>query len=105
MGGVHHQGIDYTTLYGHPKFARLNHEEQDALLAQIQHIETGALDTLNEQHRMADQEAEQQQQMAQAIDARAELGYQLECQQRLNVMELMNVRSLPSGYGDGTFVA
>ena len=105
MGGVHHQGIDYTALYGHPKFARLNHQEQDALLAQIQHIEAGALDTLNEQHRMADQEAEQQKQMAQAIEARAELGYQLECQQRLNVMELMNVQHLTAGVGDGAFVA
>lgn len=82
MGGVHHQGIDYTALYGHPKFSRLDHQEQDALLAQIQHIETGALDTLNEQHRMADQEAEQQQQLAQAIEARVELVYQFEHQQR-----------------------
>lgn len=105
MGGAHHQGIDYTALYGHPKFARLGFDEQDELLAQIQHIEAGALDALNEHHALAQQEAEQQQQIAQAIDARAELGFQLECQQRLNVMELMNVRSLPSGYGDGTFVA
>jgi hypothetical protein len=103
MGGVHHQGIDYTTLYGHPKFARLNHEEQDALLAQIQHIETGALDTLNEQHRMADQETKQQQQLAQAIEARVELVYQFEHQQRLKAMELTNVRRLPGE--DGAFVA
>lgn len=103
MGGAHHQGIDYTALYGHPKFARLGFDEQDALLAQVQHIEAGALDTLNEQHRMADQEAEQQQQMAQAIDARVELVYQFENQQRLKAMELTNVRHLPDGVG--AFVA
>jgi hypothetical protein len=105
MGGVHHQGIDYTALYGHPKFARLNHQEQDALLAQIQHIETGALDALNEHHALAQQEAEEQQQITQAIDARADLSYQLECQQRLNVQELMNVHRLPAGFGDDGFVA
>ncbi len=105
MGGAQHQGIDYTALFGHPKFARLGFDEQDALLAQIQHIEAGALDALNEQHRLADQEAEEKHQVAQIIEARAELCYQLEHQHRINVMELMNVRCLPSGYGDGTFVA
>lgn len=105
MGGVHHQGIDYTALYGHPKFARLGFDEQDALLAQVQHIEAGALDALNEQHRLADQEAEEKHQVAQIIEARAELGYQLESQHRINVTELMNVQHLPSCYQDGAFVA
>lgn len=105
MGGAHHQGIDYTALYGHPKFARLGFDEQDALLAQIQHIEAGALDALNEQHRLADQEAEEKHQVALVIEARAELGYQLECQQRLKFMELMNVQHLPAGSGHGAFVA
>lgn len=105
MGGAHHQGIDYTALYGHPKFARLGFDEQDALLAQVQHIEAGALDALNEHHALAQQEAEEQQRITQAIDARAELSYQLECQQRINVQELMNVQHLPAGYGDGAFVA
>ncbi len=105
MSGAQHQGIDYTALYGHPKFARLGFDEQDALLAQVQHIEAGALDALNEQHRLADQEAEEKHQVAQIIEARAELSYQLECQQRLNVQELMNVQHLPGRYGDGAFVA
>ena len=105
MSGAQHQGIDYTALYGHPKFARLGFDEQDALLAQVQHIEAGALDALNEQHRLADQEAEEKHQVAQIIEARAELSYQLECQQRLNVQELMNVQHLPSGHGDVAFVA
>ena len=105
MGGAHHQGIDYTALYGHPKFARLGFDEQDALLAQIQHIEAGALDALNEHHRLSEQEAEEKHQVAQIIEARAELGYQLEHQHRINVMELMNVQHLPTGYGDGAFVA
>ncbi|WP_404462902.1 DUF1799 domain-containing protein [Vreelandella aquamarina] len=47
MGGAHHQGIDYTALYGHPKFARLGFDEQDSLLAQIQHIEAGAVEVLS----------------------------------------------------------
>ncbi|WP_192859190.1 DUF1799 domain-containing protein [Vreelandella lionensis] len=105
MGGAHHQGIDYTALYGHPKFARLSYDEQDALLGQIQHIEAGALDALNEQHRLAEQEAEEKHHVAQIIEARAELGYQLESQHRINVMELMNVQHLPSCYQEGAFVA
>lgn len=48
MGGAQHQGIDYTALYGHPKYARLSFDEQDELLAQIQHIEAGALAALND---------------------------------------------------------
>ena len=105
MGGAQHQGIDYTALYGHPKFARLGFDEQDALLAQVQHIEAGALDALNEHRALAQQEAEEQQRITQAIEDRAELGYRLECQQRTNVQELMNVQHLPVGHGDGAFVA
>lgn len=98
MGGAHHQGIDYTALYGHPKYARLDYDDQDKLLGQIQHIEAGALAALNDNPI---DESEERQQITQAIEARAEL----ECQQRLNVMELMNVQPLPAGYGDGAFVA
>lgn len=105
MGGAHHQGIDYTSLYGHPKFARLSYDGQDALLTQIQHIEAGALDALNEHHRLAEQEAEEKHQVAQIIESRAELGYQLESQHRINVTELMNVQHLPSCYQEGAFVA
>jgi hypothetical protein len=105
MGGAHHQGIDYTALYGHPKFARLGFDEQDVLLAQVQHIEAGALDALSEHHALAQQEAEEQQRITQAIEERAELSYQLECQQRINAQELMNVQHLHAGYGDGAFVA
>lgn len=48
MAGAQHQGIDYTALYGHPKFARLDFDEQDERLAQVQHIEVGALAQLND---------------------------------------------------------
>lgn len=105
MGGAHHQGIDYTALYGHPKFARLEFDEQDALLAQVQYIEAGALDAINEQHRLADQEVEENRQVAQIIEARAELGYQMEHQDRINVMELMSAKQLPRRYQEGAFVA
>jgi hypothetical protein len=67
MGGAQHQGIDYTALYGHPKFARLGFDEQDALLAQVQHIEAGALAALNDNPI---DESEEQQQITQAIEAR-----------------------------------
>ena|GEM_PF-1479024 len=70
MGGAHHQGIDYTALYGHPKFARLGFDEQDALLAQIQHIEAGALDALNDNPI---DESEDQRRISDAIAAQHEL--------------------------------
>lgn len=105
MAGAQHQGIDYTALYGHPKFARLDFDAQDALLAQIQHIEAGALAAMSEQSHLAEQEAEDQRQVTEAIEQRAELCYLQEEQQRINVQELMNVIQLPEGYGDGCFVA
>tara|TARA_R100001039_G_C1842706_1_gene103415 strand:+ start:1721 stop:2059 length:339 start_codon:yes stop_codon:yes gene_type:complete len=70
MGGAHHQGIDYTALYGHPKYARLDYDEQDALLAQIQHIEAGALAALNDNPI---DESEERQQITQAIESRHQL--------------------------------
>ena len=70
MGGAHHQGIDYTALYGHPKFARLGFDEQGALLAQIQHIEAGALDALNDNPI---DESEDQRRISDAIAAQHEL--------------------------------
>jgi len=106
MGGAQHQGIDYTALYGHPKFARLDYGEQDSLLAQIQHIEVGALAAMNEQSHLQEQEAEQRQQVAEVIQKRAELCYLQEEQQRINVRELMSVKNLPAGYrSDGAFLA
>lgn len=105
MARPQHQGIDYNALYGHPKFARLDYDAQDALLAQVQHIEAGALAAMSEQSHLADQDAEDQRQVTEAIEQRAELCYLQEEQQRVNVRELMNVMSLPDGYGDGAFVA
>ncbi|MCP1314392.1 MULTISPECIES: DUF1799 domain-containing protein [unclassified Halomonas] len=58
MAGEHRQGIDYTALYGHPKFARLSFDEQDERLVQIQHIEAGALAVMNSQSQSAEQEEE-----------------------------------------------
>lgn len=102
MNGAHHQGIDYTALYGHPKFARLGFDEQDKLLGQIQHIEAGALAALNDNPI---DDSEERQQMTHYIEQCAEQRYRQECQQRINVQELMNVQGLPAGYGDGAFVA
>jgi len=70
MGGAHHQGIDYTALYGHPKFARLGFDEQDALLAQVQHIEAGALAALNDNPL---DDSEERQRISDAIAARRQL--------------------------------
>lgn len=106
MAGGQRLGIDYTSLYGHPKFARLDYDEQDKLLGQIQHIEAGALAAFNEQSHLEEQEAEQQQQVTEIIQQRAELCYQQEENQRINVQELMNVMGLPPDYReDGAFVA
>lgn len=105
MAGAHHQGIDYNALYGHPKYARLDYDEQDTLLGQIQHIEAGALSALNEQSQLVEQEAEQQAQITEIIQARAELCYLQEEQQRINVRELMNVIDLPMEPASGAFVA
>lgn len=106
MAGAHHQGIDYTALYGHPKYARLDYDEQDKLLGQIQHIEAGALAAMNEQSHLAEQEAEQQAQVKELIQISTELNYLREEKQRLNVQELMNVMDLPASYlGEGAFVA
>lgn len=63
MASPHHQGIDYTALYGHPKFARLSFDEQDERLVQIQHIEAGALAVMNSQSYLAEQEEEDRQRM------------------------------------------
>jgi len=48
MGGAHYQGLDYAAVYGHPRFARLDYDDQDERLAQLQHIEAGAREALNE---------------------------------------------------------
>lgn len=47
MGGAHYQGLDYAAVYGHPKVVRLDPDEQDERLEQLQHIEAGALEGLN----------------------------------------------------------
>jgi len=70
MGGAHHQGIDYTALYGHPKYARLGFDEQDELLAQVQHIEAGALAALNDNPL---DDSEERQRISDAIAARRQL--------------------------------
>ncbi|QPI66199.1 DUF1799 domain-containing protein [Vreelandella venusta] len=105
MSGGQRLGIDYTSLYGHPKYARLDYDEQDKLLTQIQHIEAGALAAFNEQSYMAEQEAEERQQATQYIEQCVEQQYQLVHQQRINVQELINVVDLPHSYGDGSLVA
>ena len=105
MAGAQHQGLDYTALYGHPKYARLDYDEQEKLLAQIQHIESGAVAALNEQNNHANQEAEERQQATQYIEQCVEQQYQLVHQQRINAQELMNVVDLPHSYCDGAFVA
>ncbi|WP_164517086.1 DUF1799 domain-containing protein [Vreelandella venusta] len=103
MVGIHRQGIDYNALYGHPKFARLGFDEQDALLAQIQHIEAGALAVLNDNPI---DDSEERQQVAEVIEKRAELSFLQEEIQRINVRELMNVMDLPLDYrSDGLFLA
>ena len=99
-------GLDYTALYGHPKFARLDYDEQDKLLGQIQHIEAGALSAMNEQSYLAEQEAEQQAKVTEMIQISTDLNYLQEEKQRINVQELMNVMDLPACYrGGGAFVA
>lgn len=100
MGGAHHQGIDYTALYGHPKFARLGFDEQDERLAQIQHIEAGALDAFNEQQRLADQEAEEQKRVREGIQ------YRVHQQYLVRVKEIMNHMGLtPETEPDEAFLA
>ena len=47
MGGARYQGLDYTALYGHPLYARLEPGEQLERLEQLQQIELGALEGLN----------------------------------------------------------
>ncbi|WP_447043970.1 DUF1799 domain-containing protein [Vreelandella sp. H-I2] len=106
MAGGQRLGIDYTSLYGHPKFARLDYDEQDQLLVQIQHIEAGALAAMNEQSHLAEQEAEEQAKVTEVIQISTELNYLKEEKQRMNFQELMNVMDLPASYrGDGAFVA
>jgi len=100
MGGAQHQGLDYTALYGHPKFARLDYDEQDKLLAQIQHIEGGALAAFNDQSHLAEQEAEQQAQVAESIQHRNRQQY------LVRVKEIMNHMGLtPETEPDAGFVA
>lgn len=100
MGGAQHQGLDYTALYGHPSFARLDYDEQDKLLAQIQHIEVGALASFNEQTHLAEQEAEQQAQVAESIQYRNRQQY------LVRVKEIMNHMGLtPETEPDAGFVA
>ncbi|WP_185856312.1 DUF1799 domain-containing protein [Vreelandella populi] len=105
MAGERRQGIDYNALYGHPKYARLDYDAQDTLLAQIQHIEAGALAVMSEQSHLAEQDVEERQQVTELVQHSVELNYHREEQARINVRELMNVVDLPHGYGDGTFVA
>ncbi|WP_035573005.1 DUF1799 domain-containing protein [Halomonas halocynthiae] len=45
MSGAHHQGLDYTALESVMRMKRV--EDPDETLAQIQHIEAGALEALN----------------------------------------------------------
>ncbi|WP_185858901.1 DUF1799 domain-containing protein [Vreelandella nanhaiensis] len=105
MAGAQHQGIDYTALYGHPKYARLGFDEQDALLAQVQHIEAGALSAMAQQNTPAVQEAEDAKQVTDAIQQRVDFDYQQGMKSLINVRELMNVMELAGGYGDECFVA
>lgn len=88
MAGAQHQGIDYTALYGHPKFARLDFDAQDALLAQIQHIEAGALAVMSEQNTLAEQEAEKRQREKDIISYRAEQQYLIRVKEIMNSMGL-----------------
>lgn len=87
-----------TSLYGHPKFARLDYDEQDQLLAQIQHIEAGALAAMGEQSHLAEQEAEEKAKVTEMIQVSTDLNYLKEEQQRINVQELMSVMDLPTSY-------
>ena len=48
MSGGQRLGIDYTSLYGHPKYARLDADAQEELLGRVQHIESGALAAMSE---------------------------------------------------------
>ena len=100
MSGGQRLGIDYTSLYGHPKFARLDYDEQDKLLGQIQHIEAGALAAMNEQSHLAEQEAEQQAQVTESIQYRNRQQY------LVRVKEIMNHMGLtPEIEPDAGFVA
>lgn len=100
MAGGQRLGIDYTSLYGHPKFARLDYDEQDKLLAQIQHIEAGALAAMNEQSHLEEQDAEQRQQVAESIRYRKEQQY------LVRVKEIMNHMGLnPEKEPDAAFLA
>ncbi|MDL4862969.1 DUF1799 domain-containing protein [Halomonas elongata] len=47
MNGAHYIGLEYPALYGHPRFARLDLDEQETLMDQVQHLEAGALEVLN----------------------------------------------------------
>lgn len=67
MSGAHHQGLDYTALYGHPKFARLDYDAQDKLLCQVQHIEAGALAAKSDEHSQLQDEADERHRVTRAI--------------------------------------
>ncbi len=43
-----YQGLVYEAVYGHPRYARLGWEDQEKRLAQIQEIERGAMEVINE---------------------------------------------------------
>ncbi|WP_187776098.1 DUF1799 domain-containing protein [Salinicola corii] len=43
-----YQALDYTAVYGHPRYARLDYDEQERRLAQVQEIERGALEVIND---------------------------------------------------------
>nr|WP_299312955.1 DUF1799 domain-containing protein [uncultured Halomonas sp.] len=47
MAGARYQGLDYSAVYGHPRYARLEPGEQAERLEQLQQIEIGALEGLN----------------------------------------------------------
>ncbi|RCV87495.1 hypothetical protein DU505_17130 [Billgrantia montanilacus] len=47
MAGTRYQGLDYVVVYGHPRYARLEGDEQVERLEQLQQIEVGAVEALN----------------------------------------------------------
>ncbi|MFI0472237.1 DUF1799 domain-containing protein [Halomonas sp. HMF6819] len=71
-GTLIYQGIDYTALYGHPKYARLDHAEQDALLAQVQLLELGARVARSDGRSLQEQDAEQRSRQRDAISRQVE---------------------------------
>lgn len=48
MAGSQYQGLDYAVVFGHPRYACLETDEQIECLEQLQHIEAGALEVLNQ---------------------------------------------------------